>query len=50
VAGYLNYRLITSSHVPEAMQPGPMMRALSWVGLTFFVGFSVLFIWFRFLR
>ncbi|MDP1572013.1 MAG: divalent metal cation transporter [Vicinamibacterales bacterium] len=49
VYGYLNYRLITSSHTPAALRPGMAMRVLSWLGLTFFVGFSVLFVWFRFL-
>lgn len=44
VYGYLNYRLITSAHTPEALQPGLGMRLLSWLGLAFFVlvGFSFL--------
>lgn len=44
VYGYLNYRLITSTHTPEALQPGRGMRMLSWAGLAFFVlvGFSFL--------
>jgi len=50
IAGYLNFRLITSTETPEAMRPGPAMRVLSWVGLVFFVGFSLFFLWFRFLR
>lgn len=49
VYGYLNYRLITSSHTPADLRPGTAMRALSWLGLTFFVGFSAVFVWFRFL-
>jgi Mn2+/Fe2+ NRAMP family transporter len=48
VYGYLNYRLITSTHTPEALRPGPAMRVLSWAGITFFVGFSALFVGFRF--
>lgn len=32
VYGYLSYRLITSIHTPEALQPGRGMRMLSWVG------------------
>lgn len=50
VAGYLNYRLITSSHTPKAMQPGGALRALSIVGLIFFASFSIFFVWFRFIR
>ncbi|MGE3275560.1 MAG: NRAMP family divalent metal transporter [Vicinamibacterales bacterium] len=46
--GYLNYRLITSDHTPAALQPGMGMRALSWAGLVFFVGFSLFFLVFRF--
>jgi Mn2+/Fe2+ NRAMP family transporter len=48
VYGYLNYRLIVSPHTPEALRPGPAMRALSWLGLAFFASFSVVFIWLRF--
>ncbi len=47
IAGYLNFRLITSSATPEALRPGAAMRALSWVGLVFFVGISGVFIWFK---
>jgi Mn2+/Fe2+ NRAMP family transporter len=50
IAGYLNYRLITSSQMPEVLRPGLAMRALSGVGLAFFVGFGAFFLWFRFLR
>jgi len=50
IAGYLNYRLITSDHTPAELRPGGAMRALSLVGLVFFAGFSLFFLWFRFLR
>ena len=50
IAGYLNFRLITSDKTPAAARPGTAMRALSWVGLVFFVAFGLFFIWFRFLR
>ena len=48
IAGYLNFRLIISDHTPAELQPGTGMRALSWVGLAFFAGFSLFFIWFKF--
>jgi Mn2+/Fe2+ NRAMP family transporter len=48
VYGFLNYRLITSSHTPLAMQPGPAMRVLIWLGLAFFIGFGLFFAGFRF--
>lgn len=41
VYGYLNYRLIISTHTPEALQPGCGMRILSWVGL----GWGSLCLW-----
>lgn len=49
VYSYLNYRLITSCHTPEALQPGRGMRILSWFGLTFFVLVGLSFILFRLL-
>lgn len=41
---YLNYRLITSSHTPEAHRPGKGMRVLSILGLVYFTTFGLLFI------
>lgn len=48
VYGYLNYRLIVSRHTPEGLRPGPALRALSWLGLAFFVAFSLFFAVHRF--
>ncbi len=45
---FLNYRLITSTHTPEALRPGPRLRLLSWLGLAYFIGFGILFLVFRF--
>src|SRR5690606_8699444 len=47
VYGYLNYRLITSVHTPEAHQPGRSMRVLSWAGLAFFVLVGISFLLYR---
>lgn len=44
IFAWLNFRLITSEHTPEEHRPGPAMRLLSWCGLVFFVGFSLLFL------
>lgn len=49
VLGWLNFRLLTSRHTPVEMQPGRALRALSWVGLTFFGVLGVLFVVHRFL-
>lgn len=49
VFGYLNFRLVTSDHLPPEFRPGPALRLLSWVGMAFLVVFSLLFLWNRFL-
>ena len=46
---FLNYRLITSLHTPKEMQPGLFMRILSWMGLVYLTGFSILYLSHRFL-
>lgn len=43
VLAWLNYRLVTASHVPEAFRPGPWMRALSRAGLLFLSLFALLY-------
>lgn len=47
VYGYLNFRLITSSHTPDTMKPGGLMRLLSWTGLVFFILVGLTFIMVR---
>ena len=47
VYGYLNYRLITSIHTPEALQLGLCMRVLNWAGLGFFVLVGLTFLLYR---
>lgn len=49
VYGYLNFRLITSSHTPASLQPGTVMRALSWIGLIFFISVGLTYLVIRFL-
>jgi len=44
----LNFRLITSSHVAPADQPGNFLRALSWFGILFFIVFSIVYLIHRF--
>ncbi len=46
---YLNFRLISASHIPQTLRPGPVLRGLSWIGLMFLTGFSALFLVYRFL-
>ncbi|MFV0596610.1 Nramp family divalent metal transporter [Shewanella sp.] len=45
VFAWLNYRLMTSSHLPEAHRYGTKMKCLSWIGLSYLLIFAVLFIY-----
>jgi Mn2+/Fe2+ NRAMP family transporter len=45
VFGYLNLRLILSQHTPARYRPAAWLQALSWLGLAFLVGFSLVFLW-----
>ncbi len=49
VFALMNYRLITSAQVDAGAQPGVAMRALSWAGLLFLSGFSLFFLYTRYL-
>jgi Mn2+/Fe2+ NRAMP family transporter len=49
IYGYLNFRLIMSSHTPDNMKPGRFMYLLSWAGMIFFVLVGVTFIIARFM-
>lgn len=50
VFAYLNLKLVNSEHLPESFRPGVVLRGLSWAGLIFLTGFSLLFAWNQFLR
>lgn len=41
----LNYKLITSKHVPEEHRPGPLMRFASLASIIVLIGFSIWFIY-----
>ncbi len=47
IFAYLNYRLVTSKHMPEEAKPGLGLRMLSWVGMIFLTGscFAYLGLW-----
>lgn len=45
---FMNYKLIFSTHTPDAFQPGICLRLLSWCGLAFFIALGMLFLIFRF--
>jgi len=45
VLAWLNYRVVTGSHMPEAARPGRAMRAFCIVSILFLVAFSVAWVW-----
>ena len=47
LVGVLNFRAVTRAPVPVQHRPGPAMKVLSWAGLVFLVGFSLLWVWLR---
>jgi len=47
VLAWMNYKVITGSTVPDFAQPRIGMRILSWLGLIFWTGFALVFIYIR---
>jgi Mn2+/Fe2+ NRAMP family transporter len=48
VFAIINYRIVTADFMPVADRPGIKMRILSWLGILFLAGFSLVFIVSRF--
>ncbi len=44
VVGWLNFKVVRLDTVPVAERPGPGMRALSWAGLVYLVGFGFIYL------
>ncbi len=47
ILAYINLRVVTAPHMPAAAIPPPWLRWLSWSGIFFLSGFSVLFLVWR---
>ncbi len=45
VLAWLNLRVVTDKHMPKEAVPGIFLRTLSWLGITFFVGFTVVYLY-----
>ena len=41
----LNFKLMISTHLPEAQRYGTRMRVLSWIGLLYLISFALLFVY-----
>ena len=48
VLGYMNYRVVMGSNVPEEARPPKWLQMLTWFGLTILTAFSVYFIVWKF--
>jgi len=46
VFAIINYRLITSSHIPKKDQPGALMKGLSYAGIVFLLVFSLCYLYY----
>lgn len=47
VLAYINYRLVTASHMPDYCRPKPWLKWLSWSGMIFLTGFALLYIYWQ---
>ncbi|MGB1204322.1 MAG: NRAMP family divalent metal transporter [Chitinophagales bacterium] len=45
---FINYKLVTGEHIPEAAKPPKWLKYLSWIGLAFLILFSLLFLYSQF--
>jgi len=48
ILAYINYKVVTGHTMPVEYQPQKWLRILSWIGIIFLSGFSILFLVWRF--
>ena len=48
ILAYINYKVVTGKTMPTEFQPKQWLRILSWIGIFFLAGFSLLFLVWRF--
>ncbi|MCH8331674.1 MAG: hypothetical protein IH946_09925 [Bacteroidetes bacterium] len=44
VFAWLNFKLVTSKHIPEEFKPKIWLRMFAWIGLFFLSGFVILYL------
>ncbi len=47
ILGFINFKVVTSSQMPDFAKPEKGMQTLSWMGLIFLSGFTLLFLFWR---
>jgi Mn2+/Fe2+ NRAMP family transporter len=50
VLAIINYKAVTAKHMPKEAVPPPWLKALSWAGFVFLIGFSLVFLYYKFLH
>jgi len=50
ILAVINYNVVTGKHMPAEAVPPKWLKVLSWAGFVFLVGFSILFLYFRFIK
>lgn len=50
ILAWLNYRVVTDKHMPKEAMPGLFLRILSWIGIAFFIVFSFIYIYWKYLN
>jgi len=48
IVAWLNYRVVTDDHMPIDARPGVFLKTLSWIGMVFFVAFSLVYLYWTF--
>ena len=48
ILAWLNYKVVTDKHMPIEAVPGLFLRILSWIGISFFVVFSFVYLYLRY--
>ena len=45
IIAWLNLKVVTNKHMPIESRPGTFLRVLSWTGISFLVGFSIVYLY-----
>jgi Mn2+/Fe2+ NRAMP family transporter len=45
ILAWLNFKVVTDKHMPVDARPGLFLRTLSWLGISFFIGFTVFYLY-----
>jgi Mn2+/Fe2+ NRAMP family transporter len=49
ILAWLNYKVVTNYQMPELYRPGIFLKILSWVGIAFLTGFSIIYLYWQYL-